>query len=1022
MNIPKFAIDNYQFTITAFVFLLVLGLSSYFGMPRSEDPIMDFPGVTVIAIYPGATPKDIESQVAEPIEEGINELDDVSEIVTEISDGVAVVRVEFTYGIDPDDKFDEVQAKVTGLRKDLPEDLYSIEIQKQSTSTVAIFQLALVSPTASYAQLEAEAERLQKIVEKVEGVRKMDIEAFPDQEVRIALNPIKMKQMNISIDDIERAFQSNNANIPGGAIKISQKLFNIKTSGSYSNIEQIKNTVVGSHQGKIIYLKSIADVFMDYQDERWLSRYNGERSLVLTVQQKEGFNIFNVANPIKEKLSETALADDIRVEYVYDQAAGVEERVSGFTNNLLQGIFLVGIIILLVLGFRSASVVMIAIPTSILVGLWVVNYFELGLQQMSIAGLVVALGLLVDNSIAVIENTERFMAQGFSPREAAIKGTTQLVTPLISATLTTVLAFVPIIMMPETTGEFIKALPVTVIAVLAASLIGAISLTPFMASRILKRKKAQATSTETSKSLGLRLLQGFVAGPYRRGLQWSLRNKALTIGFALASFVGSLMLFPYVGVSFFPKAEKPIFRVTINLPNGSNLDATDDVVSYVEAVLRSKDDVDYYASNIGHGNPRIYYNTFPRNFASNYGEILVQLKEYEVANFYALLDDLRSEFSQYPNARIDVREFVQGPPTEAPIAIKIYGNDLKKLQEYSRQVESLALEHPGALNVDNSLRTSSTDIFFNINRDKAMIFGVPVFQIDKTIRSFVNGSTIGKLRNDDAEEFPVVMRYDFEDKFKLDDFDKIQVRSLANRDIPLGQLASMEFAQAPTQIGHLNTDRVASVLGDVANGFILDDVVADLSLQMDQLNWEEGYYYEFKGELEEREKSFGGLGIASLMALILIMGVLIIQFRSFSQPLIIFSALPLAIIGSILTLFFVGVSFSFTAFIGLISLIGIAINNSIVLVDFANRMREEGKSIAEAAQLAGEVRFIPIVLTTLTTILGLLPLTLAGGSMWAPMGWTIIGGLLTSTTFVLLLVPILYQLFTPKVVTEESNF
>ncbi|MEO1412100.1 MAG: efflux RND transporter permease subunit [Bacteroidota bacterium] len=1018
MNIPKFAIDNYQFTITAFVFLLVLGISSYFGMPRSEDPVMDLPAVTVIAIYPGATPKDVESQVADPIEEAVNELDDVVEIVTDISDGVAVIQIEFTFGVDPKDKFDEVQAKVTGLSKELPDDLYSLEVREQSTTTVAIFQLALVSSSASYAQLEEEADRLKKIVEKVDGVRKMKIEAYPDQEVRIALQPIKMKQLNVSLDDIERAFQSNNANIPGGAIKISQKLFNIKTSGSYSDVEEIKNTVVGSYQGKIIYLKSIADVFMDYQDERWVSRFNGERSLVLTIQQKEGYNIFDVANPIQEKIAATPLADDVRVEYVYDQSAGVEDRVSGFTNNLLQGILLVGVIILFVLGFRSASVVMIAIPTSILIGLWVVNYFELGLQQMSIAGLVVALGLLVDNSIAVIENTERFMAEGLSARAAAIKGTSQLVTPLLSATLTTVLAFVPIIMMPETTGEFIKALPVTVIAVLAASFLGAISLTPFLASRFLRGKKI---STEgPAQSIGLRTLQRFVTGPYRRALQWSLNHKALTIGIALTSFVGSLLLFPYVGVSFFPKAEKPIFRITISLPNGSNLDATDEVVSYVEEVLNSKEDVAYYASNIGHGNPRIYYNTFPRNFASNYGEILVQLKAYEVADFYALLDDLRSEFGQYANARIDVREFVQGPPTEAPIAIKIYGNDLDKLQDYAQQVERVASQHPGAINIDNSLRTSSTDIYFNINRDKAMLFGVPIFQIDKTIRSFVNGTTIGTLRNDDADEYPVVMRYDFDERFQLDDFDKIQVRSLSNHDIPLGQLASMEFTQAPTQIGHLNTDRVASVLGDVAQGYILDDVVADLSTQLEALDWAEGYSFEFKGELEEREKSFGGLGIASLMALILIMGVLIIQFRSFSQPLIIFSALPLAIIGSILALFIVGISFSFTAFIGLVSLIGIAINNSIVLVDFANRMREEGKSIDEAAQLAGEVRFVPIVLTTLTTILGLLPLTLAGGSMWAPMGWTIIGGLLTSTTFVLLLVPILYQLFSPAVLPAEQ--
>ena len=509
-------------------------------------------------------------------------------------------------------------------------------------------------------------------------------------------------------------------------------------------------------------------------------------------------------------------------------------------------------------------------------------------------------------------------------------------------------------------------------------------------------------------------LRSFVEGPYRSAMNWVFNHKFLTISFAVASFVGSMMLFPLVGVSFFPKAEKPQFRITVNLPNGSNLDATDEAIKSVESVLEEYDEVDYYASNIGHGNPRIYYNINPENYSNSFGEIFVILKEYDVDRFYEILSELRKRFSNNPEATINVREFVQGPPSEAPVAIKIYGNDLDKLEKYAKQVETIAKNDPGAINVDNPLSTNSTDLFFNINRDKAMMLGVPVFAIDKTIRSFVNGNPVGKFRDTDAEEYNIVLRYDFEDKFKMEDFDRIKVKSMNNHFVPLKQLANIEFSNSPTKIAHLNTDRVASILADVADGYTLDEVAANLSAEMDKLDWEDGYSYEFKGELESREESFGGLGIASVMALILIMGVLIVQFKSFAQPLIIFSALPLAIIGSILMLFAVGVSFSFTAFIGLVSLIGIAINNSIILVDYANKLRAEGKTVLEAAKEAGEVRFIPILMTTLTTILGLLPLTLSGGSMWAPMGWTIIGGLLSSTFFVLLLVPILYQLFTKE--------
>ncbi len=1014
MNIPRFSINNYQFTLTVFVALLVLGILSFIAMPQREDPVVEIPNSIVVAVYPGANPEDMESQVVDVIEEAVNELDDLKEVSTIIKDGVSVTEVESLFGGNPDDKFDELLRQVNQIRDQLPSDLYQLDVRQISTSTVNIMQMALVSEKASYQRMKEEAERLKKVIEDVDGVKKVEIEAYPEQEVRIALNPVLMTEMNISLDDIERSIQSNNANIPGGAVKVSNRLFNIKTSGAYDDLRQIKNTVVGSYQGKIIYLKNIAAVYFDYEDDRWLGRYNGEKAIYINTQQKDGYNIFDIANPIKEQVGQMSLAGDIRLEYVFDQAIGVKDRVSGFLSNLVQGIVLVGVIIFLLLGARSSSIVMMAIPLSILIGLWVVGAAGFSLQQMSIAGLIVALGLLVDNSIAIIENIERFIGEGYSRKEAAIEATQQLIAPITSATLTTVLAFVPIMMMPETVGAFIKALPVTVIATLTASLIIAVTLTPFIASKVLKEKnQAQKRTTVT-----FRRIQKFVAGPYRRSLNWALQHRLLTISFAAASLVGALLLFPLVGVSFFPKAEKPQFRITVSLPNGSNMDATDEAVRYVESVLDTIDVIKYYASNVGHGNPRIYYNIAPVNYTSTYGELFVMLKEYDIDAFYQLLDDLRGTFATYPDARIDVREFVQGPPSEAPIAIKIFGDDLDQLQDYAREIENIVKTVPGAINIENPLRNNSTDLFFKINRDKAMMLGVPIHVIDKSIRSFVNGATIGKYRDKKAEEYNIVMRYDFEDQFELEDFNQLTVNSVAGHFIPLKQLADIEFSEAPSIISHLDNDRTATILADLDNGYTLDPVIGGIKTQLDEIEWKEGYNYTFKGDLENRNESFGGMGIASVMALLLIFGVLIIQFKSFSQPLIIFSALPLAIIGSILALFITGIPFSFTAFVGLTSLIGIAINNSIVLVDYANKLRAEGKSVVEAAIQAGEVRFIPIVATTLTTILGLLPLTLTGGSLWAPMGWTIIGGLFTSTTFVLLLVPVLYQLFTPETAVE----
>ncbi|MCR9288442.1 MAG: efflux RND transporter permease subunit [Bacteroidetes bacterium] len=1024
MNIPAFSINNYRLTVMAFLTLLILGIASFQNMPRSEDPVMDMPNILTIAIYPGANPTDIERQVADPIEEAINELEDIKEMKTTIRDGVMVIMTEFDYGVNVGDKEEEIQRQINSIKGELPRELYDLTVEKFTTANVKVFQIALVSSVLPYQKMKNEGERLKKIIEKVKGVRNIEIEAYPEQQVRIALNPVKMAEMNISLDDVENAIKSNNANIPGGAVKISNKLFNVKTSGSYDNLSQIENTVVGAYMGKIIYLKNIAAVFFDYEEERWLARFNGDRSIYINIEAKPGINIFTMADPIKKRLADIEMREGIRMEYVFDQSAGVEERINGFLSNLLQGILLVGIIIFLILGYRSASIVMMAIPLSILIGLWAVDSLGYGLQQISIAGLVVALGLLVDNSIAIIENIERFIVMGYSRKEAAIKGTQQLIAPMASATLTTVMAFVPMIMMPDATGAFIRGIPVTVITTLIASLIVATTLTPFVASKVLRKNSGRkpksdnvnlAITTNRTGTTGFRVLKSFVEGPYRKALNWAINHKILSFSFAGLSLIGSLALFPLVGISFFPKAEKPQFRITVELPNGSNLDATDEAITYIESILGSKEEVSYYASNIGHGNPMIYYNVPSRNFSESFAELFVVLKSYDVDEFKIFLDDLRNEFDTYSGARIDVREFVQGPPSPAPIEVKIFGEQLNKLETYAQEVENIVQNTPGIYNVNNPTSTKSTDLYFDINRDKATMLGVPIHIIDKTIRSFVAGSAIARFRDKDAEDYDIVMRYDYEDRFKLEDFDKIKVKSYSGKFIPLRHLANIEFKEAPSQISHYNMERTATVLADFQdNAYTLDDRITAIDEQMKQLNWEEGYSYMYMGDLENRNKSFGGLGIASALAMLFILGILVIQFKSFSQPLIIFSALPLAIIGSILALLLTGHKFSFTSFVGFTSLIGIAINNSIILVDFANTLRDEGASILEAAKQAAEVRFIPILLTTLTTILGLLPLTLNGGSLWAPMGWVIIGGLLTSTFFVLLLVPILYEVFTKK--------
>jgi len=1015
MRLPKIAIENKHFTIIVFLIAVFAGVSSYWNMPRTENPTMYIPGASVVVIYPGANPVDLEQLVAVPVEEAVNELDDIKKINTTILDGIVSIAVEFTYGTDPHDKYNEVVEKVNGIEKDLPDEIFLLNVSKWSSSDVAIMQLAMVSEKAEYAYLKQKAEELKKQLEQSYGIRNVDVLACPEQEVRISIDMEKMAQMNVSVDQVINAIKSNNANIPGGSIDISGKTFSIKTSGPINSFHEIENVVVGSYQGKIIYLKHIATVKFDYEEQNYRAFFNNKRAIFLAIYQKENINIFSIIDEIKPKIEnyKALLSEDISVETVFDQSVIVDDRIAGFMNNLTQGIILVGIVILLAIGFKSAIIVVFAIPLSIIMGLFVVDIGEFGLQQISIAALVVALGLLVDNSIVMVENINRFLSLGFKPKEAAYKAASQIGWPIVSATATTVLAFVPIIMMPDKSGEFIRSLPVTIIATLGFSLIIALTLTPLVASLILGRKK-KGQITENKKNLFERTLQQLIEGPYRKTLDFALHNKKRTLLIAIALLIVSGAMFPFVGISFFPKAETPQFNIRITLPEGSNLDKTELITDQVEHILANTPDVKHYATNIGKGNPRIYYNLFPKQYAQNYAEIYVELYTYDVERFEEMIVDLRAKFKQIPGAKINIKEYEQGEPIAAPIEIYVLGKDVNMLKAISKDVENMLINSEGAINIDNQLDKTRTDLYFNINKDKASILGVPIYEIDKTIRLAVNGLSVGEYREKGGEEHEIVLRLPVEEKTKLSDLDKIYVTSLSGKQIPLRQLASLEFASAPSIITHYNLARNATITADVKRGYTLDDVMNPVIEQLDAYPFPAEYSYYIAGELQSRQETFGGLGKAIIIAIIAIFAVLVLQFNSLTQPLIIYAAIPFAVIGMIWALLITGNTFSFTAFIGLISLMGIVINNSIILVDYSNLLRKEGKSLLDAVKISAETRFTPIILTSLTTIGGLLPLTVAGGTMWAPLGWTIIGGLFVSTFLTLIIVPVLYMILSKE--------
>lgn len=1012
MKLPRLAIDNYQFTLLVFILLVVAGIYSFLTMPRTEDPPVTIPGASVFVIYPGASPVDLEELVVAPIEDAVNELDDIKRIETTIRDGLAYFAVKFYFGTDAKEKYDEVVQKVTGIRNELPREIMEIGFQEWTTSKVVILQLALISETATYHELEQTGKQLKNRLQQIEGVKEVDIRAYPEEEIRVELDFPRMASMNLSLDQVEQAILSNNANIPGGAMKLSGKNFSIRTSGSYNDPDELAATVVHSWNGRLVRLSDIADIRFDYEDPRYLARVNQEKCVFVTVMQKSDFNIFDIREAIDPDLKtfSQTLPDHITLFPVFDQSIWVDQRISGFLMNLLQGILLVGVLILLVMGYRSALIVIMAIPLSIIMGIFLVDAGGFGLQQISIAGLVVALGLLVDNSIVITQNINRFLSLGYSPRDASIDATSEIGWPVVSSTVTTILAFIPIIMMPAAAGEFIKSLPFTIVATLAMSLLVALTITPLITSKLFKSSTRTSLPGKTTLAEGS--LRRVIDGPYRRTLGFALRYRWLTISVSVVVLLFSLYLFQFVGISFFPKAEKPQFLVQINLPDGTNLDKTNEVALTVARMLDTVPGLLYHTTNVGHGNPRIYYNVFEKNYARNFAEIFVQLDQYEPKSFDALITRLRRQFDGFPGAKINVKEFEQGHPVEAPVMVYITGENLDVLESISGEVEQALLQRPGAINVENTLARKQIDIRVQINREKAATYGVPVISIDKTIRTVVNGIPVSTFRDDQGKEYDIILRVPAGDRITSADLDRIHVRSVSGKMVPLSQLASVTFTQSPSMIQRFDMERTALVKADLEKGASLDEVMNPVIEMLKRYPFPNGYGYVISGELESRGESFGEMQIAILIALLAIFAVLVLQFRSFVQPLIVYAAIPFAVIGMIWALLITGYTFSFSAFIGLISLVGIVVNNSIILVDYSNKLLQKGMTVREAVMEAGATRFTPIILTSLTTIGGLLPLTLSGSTIWSPLGWTIIGGIFASTFLTLIIVPVLYGVFT----------
>jgi len=1033
VSIWAFAVRRWQFTLVMFALLIALGLASFANIARSEDPSFPFPAADISVVWPGANPADMERLIVKPIEDAVNTLENVKKIQSSAFDGLAVVHTEFYYGGDPEKKQDEVIREFNRIRSSLPPDITQVDIRKDSPGLVSIVQMALVSDSASWRELKEKAENLKDIFESVPGVRTAETWAFPNPEVRVAIDLQRLARVGVSLDQVIQTIQGQNQNVPGGSVDVGLRRYNLRTSGSYTSLEQIADTVVGAGGGREVRVRDIAEVSWQTEEQTYTGRFNGKRAVFVTANQKDNTNIFKVRDGIYARLAEfeRTLPADIKLERGFDQSKNVSNRLGQLGEDFAIAIALV-LLTLLPLGLRAAGVVMISIPLSLAIGVALLYVAGFGLNQLSIAGFVLALGLLVDDSIVVVENIARYVRKGYGRMEAAIAATDQIYLAVLGCTATLVLAFLPLLFLPEGAGEFIRSLPAAILFTVLASLFVALTIIPFLASRMLRDNspRAAASAGKMARLIGrfdlladklLQRVMQIIHNVYGPALRWALARPKSTLLAALGLFVIVAATIPVIGFSLFPSADVPQFVIRVDAPDGASVEETDRALRFVEARLAEHPEIKRWYTHLGHGTPFIYYNYFSQGRTANLGEVFVELRAFDPKRTPKLFEALRARFNEYAAARISLKQFQQGPPVDAPVAIRIVGPEIEGLRRIADQVEQILKATPGTRDVNNPSRLLRTDLDLGIDTEKAGLLGVSALEVNRTVRLAVAGLVAGQFRASNGDEYDITLRLPMRERPGIEALDAIEVGTSSGRQIPLREISTPHFQTVTNSITRYNRERQVTVSANTRPDFNTARVTAEVVKRLGEIGLAPGYRFVIAGDAEAQQESFSGLLPAILVAVFGILAVLVLEFGSFRSTAIVAGVIPLGLTGALLALLVTGYTLSFTSIIGMIALIGIEIKNSILLVDFTNQLRERGTPLDQAIQEAGEVRFLPILLTSATAIGGLTPLAVQGSALYSPLAIVIIGGLISSTLLARLVTPVMYKLFPPAVQSTEYD-
>ncbi len=1009
-----FAVHRWQLTLVVFALVAALGAQAFLAIPRSVDPHFKAPFVLIIAILPGADPTDIEQTVAKPIEEALAGLDNITELQSSSSDGQAVITAEFTWESDPDRNYDEAVREVNAIRSQLPDGIRRLEFRRFRTTEAVVVQYAIVSDTASWRRMEKLGQDLQEAFLRQPGVRSAQVWGLPRPEMRVSVDLGRLAELGIPVTLVTDALRVGGTDLPPGPLRVGEQRLNLRAGGAFRSVEEVRAVPLRAGNGSVVRIGDVAVVGWETGERVHATRLNGKRAIWVTATQKDGANVLDVQRRLaaaSDSYRQT-LAPDMRLELAFDQSEDVKRKLALLARDFALALALV-LLTLLPLGLRASAVVMVSVPLSLAVGVLVMNMLGYTLNQLVITGFIVALGILVDDSIVVVENISRHLRMGYARTAAAIAGTQQIAVAVVGCTAVLVFAFLPLTALPGGAGKFVRGLPLAVIATVVASLVISLTIIPFLASRILPREESKE---------GNRVLQavnGAIQRTYAPILHWALERPKTALAGAMALCIAALGLIPVLGSSLFPPADAPYLQVSIEASEGADMAVTDRAVRFVEQALENEPLVQNRLANVGRGNPQIFYNVREVSQQSNFGTVAFTLSQWDQAEGQALIARLRARFETYPEARIALKPFQNGAPITAPVQWFITGPDIAELKRLSIQAERLFRDTPGTRDVRNPLAFDRLDLDLGLDADKAALLGVSPAAARRVTRLALAGENAGRFRDAEGDSYDVVVRLPLSGNAQADGLGALQsvealgrvyVSNQSGAAVPLPAIATPRLSGGPASIDRYGQQRSVSLTANIADGFLTSKVNEAVGDKLRVLDMPPGYGFREGGEAAEQEESLGGLGGVILLTMFGIFAVLVLEFGRFRETLVVIGVIPLGMFGGLIALWLTGNSISFTAVIGFVALIGIEIKNSILLVDFTTQLRAQGMALRPAIERAGEVRFLPVLLTSVTAVLALLPLALSGSGLYSPLAWVIIGGLISSTVLSRVVTPVMYLL------------